>query len=251
VSIEREKASGAVTVLRMAHGPVNALDLELLEALRAEIAGCAAEGTAVVLTGWGRALSAGVDLRRILDGGADYVGRYIPTLCGAFDDLFRYPRPLVVACNGHAIAGGCVIVCAGDYRLMADGRGRIGLPELLVGVPFPAIATEAVRFATGDRGVQEMLYTGRTWLPAEARERGIVDEVVAEGELIGAAVARAEQLAAIPAGAFWHTKWSLRGPVVETVRQRAQADSEMLGMWCSAETREHIGAYVERTFGSS
>ena len=247
--IHREKLSGDVTLLRLDHGPVGALDTELLDELRAELADLAAAGVAVVLTGTGRAFSAGVDLPRLLRDGAAYVERFIPTLTGAFDDLFRYPRPLVVAANGHAIAGGCVIVCTGDYRLMADGGGRIGVPELLVGVPFPAIALEAVRFATADRGVQEMVYAGATWLPADAAARGLVDEVVPGGELVERAVDRAEQLAAIPPETFWHTKWALRGPVVERVRHDAARDVRMLGLWLSPATYAAISAYVDRTIG--
>src|SRR5439155_1274578 len=107
----------------------------------------------LVLVGTGSAFSAGVDLFRILDGGDDYVARFIPALSGAFDDLFAYRRPVVAAVNGHAIAGGCVIAACADYRLMAEGRGRIGVPEQLVGVAFPAIALAAPRspFAPWDR----------------------------------------------------------------------------------------------------
>ena len=68
------------------------------------------------------------DLFRILDGGEPYTEPYLTTLIGVFEDLFRYPRPLVAAVNGHAIAGGCVVACTGDYRLMAAGQGRIGVP---------------------------------------------------------------------------------------------------------------------------
>lgn len=250
MTIHREKVSGDVTVLRLDHGPVSALDTEILDELRAQLADLAAQGSAVVVTGTGRAFSAGVDLPRLLRDGVEYVERFIPTLSGAFDDLFRYPRPLVVAANGHAIAGGCVIVCTGDHRLMAEGGGRIGVPELLVGVPFPAIALEAVRFAIGDRRIQEMVYTGATWPPAEAAARGLVDEVVPASELVERAVDRAEQLAAFPPDAFWHTKWALRGPVVERVRRDPSRDAQMLALWMSPTTSEAISAYVERTFGS-
>jgi enoyl-CoA hydratase len=249
--ISREPVSADVTVLRLAHGAVSAFDLELLDALRKEVADLAAEGVALVLTGTGRAFSAGVDLFRVLEGGESYTHRYLPALTGVFDELFRYPRPLVVAVNGHAIAGGCVVACTGDYRLMALGRGRIGVPELLVGVPFPALGLEIVRFATADRGIQSLVYTGSTLLPAEAKEQGFVDEVVPAEELLERAVARAEQMAAIPPATFWHTKWSLRGPVLRRAERNArQFDAEMRHIWASSETAGAITDYVERTFAS-
>src|SRR5437016_6614926 len=99
--IKREQVSGSVTVVQFDHGPVSALDLELLLALRAELAELTESDTALVLVGTGSAFSAGVDLFRILDGGDDYVARFIPALSGAFDDLFAYRRPVVAAVNGH------------------------------------------------------------------------------------------------------------------------------------------------------
>src|SRR5207248_9881983 len=101
-----------------------------------------------------------------------YVADFIPTLAGAFADIFAYQRPVVAAVNGHAIAGGCVIVSCADHRLMADGRGRIGVPELLVGGPFPAVALLAVRFALGDVGAADPAYSGAPLLPADALRRG-------------------------------------------------------------------------------
>ncbi len=249
--IDREQVSAAVTVLRLNHGPVSAMDLELLEAVRAEVAKCAADDTAIVITGTGRAFSAGVDLRRILDGGADYVERFLPALTGVFEDVLRYRRPVVVAVNGHAIAGGCVLACCADIRLMAEGKGRIGVPELLVGVPFPAMGLAAVRIATGDRGIQEIIYTGATYLPEEAQRRGLVDEVVAPDDLLERAVGRAEQMAAIPPAAYWQTKQSLRSPMLEWATGPAarRADAEMTDTWKSDDAAAAIAAYVEKTLG--
>ena len=250
--INRKQVSDSVTVVQFDHGAVSALDLEFLQALRAEIAELADAGTALVLTGTGSAFSAGVDLFRILDGGIDYVAQFIPALSGVFEDLFAYQRPVVAAVNGHAIAGGCVIACCADHRIMADGRGRIGVPELLVGVAFPASALVPVRYATGDVGVADLVYTGVTLLPAEALQRGLVDEVVPEAELLDRAVAKAEQLASLPPAAFAHTKRSLRDrywtEMDETGRHR---DAEMLEVWKAPETRAAIAAYVEKTIGKT
>ncbi len=249
--IERDQVSAAVNVLRLDHGAVSAMDLELLEAIRAEVAKCAADEVAVVLTGTGRAFSAGVDLRRILSGGADYIGRFMAELTAMFEDVLRYRRPVVAAVNGHAIAGGCVLACCADLRLMAAGTGRIGVPELLVGVPFPAMGLAAMRIATGDHGLAEVIYTGETYLPEEARRRGLVDEVVVPEELVDQAVARAEQLAAIPPVAYWQTKRSLRAPVLDWASgpDARQAEVEMVETWKSPESAAAITAYVERTLG--
>ncbi len=131
-----------IALVGLDHGKVNALDLELLQAITATM-GDMADARAVVITGAGRAFSAGVDLRRVVDGGAEYVREFLPALSEALLSVFDCPRPVVAAINGHAIAGGCVLAAATDVRLMS--AGTIGLTELLVGVPFPVAALEIVR----------------------------------------------------------------------------------------------------------
>jgi enoyl-CoA hydratase len=143
--LEVEQDSG-VSVLRLRHGKVNALDLELLHAITEALA-AADEQTAVVITGTGTAFSAGVDLQRVVAGGAPYLAEFLPALTAAFLAIFDHPGPVLAAINGHAIAGGCVIAAACDVRVMS--QGMIGLAELSVGVPFPVAALEIVRHAAG------------------------------------------------------------------------------------------------------
>ena len=143
--IERSQRDGILT-LRLAHGKASALDLELIEATALALAE-ARDARAVILTGTGSIFSAGVDLYRLVDGGAEYTEQFVPALSRMLLDLFSFPKPLVVAVNGHAIAGGCIMTLAGDYRLMAGGNGRIGIPELLVGVPFPPMKERFTRKA--------------------------------------------------------------------------------------------------------
>jgi enoyl-CoA hydratase/carnithine racemase len=232
-----------VRVVRLANGPVNVLDLELLRHLTATFEALV-DAPAVVLTGAGRAFSAGVDLRRLLDGGAAYTEAFLPALAGAFRAVFDHPRPVVAAVNGHAIAGGCVLAAACDTRLMS--AGTIGVTELLVGVPFPPSALEAVRHVVGP-ATASLVLTGRTLSPAEARGIGLVDEVVEPAALLDAAVARARALAAIPAATFAVTKAQLRG---ETSRRIAAGDAELLPRvaeaWTAQPARDAIAAYLDR-----
>ena len=89
-----------------------------------------------------------------------------------FQALFAFPKPVVAAVNGHAIAGGCILVCAADWRLMAREPGRIGIPELLVGVPFPVVPLEIMRFATQASQLQALAYRGLTLAAGDALHNG-------------------------------------------------------------------------------
>lgn len=246
--IERTDHDG-ITTLRLAHGKASALDIELVEGFARVIAEVTASDTrAVILTGTGSIFSAGVDLFRLTEGGREYADRFVPALSRMLLELFAFPKPLIVAANGHAIAGGCIFTLAGDYRLMAEGNGRIGIPELLVGVPFPPSVIEAIRFALPPQHLQMLMYTGRTFLPGDALRLGMVDEVVDAAGLSGRAEEMARQFASLPARAFALAKRQLRDKAIDRARHYGhELDAEIQALWGDPATIEHIRAYLAKT----
>lgn len=237
---------GSVAVVRLDHGKVHALDDTLLAELVDRLDAVERSGArAVVLTASGRVFSAGVDLQKVLDGGPEYLERAMPALISAFERLFSYPLPVVGAINGPAIAGGCILACACDRRLLVEG-GRIGASELLVGVPFPVSALEILRFACGDH-TEEVVLTGKLYPSEEAVRVGLAHEIVPPFDLLERALVVAGELAAIAPGAFRLAKAQLRRPAVERIAvDAARLDPEVRAMWASAETTAAIGAQVEK-----
>ena len=247
--IEREDV-GPVAVLRMSHGKVSALDADFCDALVKEIESVAASNAkALVVTGTGAAFSAGVDLFKVLDGGADYLKRFLPALESFLKRLLTMPKPVVAAVNGHAIAGGCIIAAACDHRLMADGTGRIGVPELSVGVPFPALPFEIVGARVTSSAMRSLVYSGRVVQAHEAQQLGLIDEVVLPEALVERARQVAEQLAAIPAISFALTKRAFVNPILERVRAASSINADVSEAWKSPEVQARIRAYLEKTIG--
>jgi enoyl-CoA hydratase/carnithine racemase len=244
---------GDVSVFHMAHGKVNALDVEFCNAITARLEAYRHASTqALVLIGHGQIFSAGVNLLRVLEGGPTYLTTFLPALRTAFETLFCYPKPIVAAINGHAIAGGCLMACAADYRLMSQQTGRIGVPELLVGIPFPTIALEIMRGVVAPHHLSELLYGGVTVDPAQALERGLVDALVDSATLLEQAVAAAETLAALPPRAFALTKRQVREPVMKRVREDGpQFDRVAQELLEEPATLAAIRAYVAKTFKRS
>jgi enoyl-CoA hydratase len=242
-----------IALLRLQHGKASALDVELCDALVDVFTGLASDGArAVVITGQGRIFSAGVDLHRILAGGAPYVERFLPSMTAAFQAIFRCPKPVVAAVNGHAIAGGCIIAAAADYRLMSGGNERIGIPELLVGVPFPVSVLEIMRFTLPANELQPAVYTGATHLPDEALRRGFVDCVVDPEQLEADALAVATRFAAIAPDLFAATKHDVRGPAMACIdAESPRCDPAVLHAWKSDAVHARIRAYVARTIKRS
>ncbi len=236
-----------VAILRMADGKANTMSLEFCQALTARFVELkSSTARAVVVTGSGRIFSAGVDLLRLLDGGVAYIDKFLPALSTMLATVFSCPKPVVAAINGHAIAGGCVLACAADRRLMAREAGRIGVTELLVGVPFPTAAMEIMRNAVASQYFEEAIFSGATYAPAEAVERGLVNEIVEPDALLERAAAAAKALAALPAGAFAVSKSQTRQLALERIERDARG-SEVERIWASPETLARIRDYVART----
>jgi enoyl-CoA hydratase len=238
-----------IAVLTMRHGKANALDIELCEALAARFHALHADASkAVVITGQGKIFSAGVDLIRVGNGGASYIRDFLPALHKLYDQVFFHPKPVVAAINGHAVAGGAVLAACADRRIMAREGGRIGVTEMLVGVPFPALALEIVRFAVPARHLPEFTLSGATYTTDAALDRGWIDEIAEPTELLEDALAVATELAELSPPAFAQTKRQLRQAVTERMAQSgAGIDKAVTDIWTAPETLGRIRDYVART----
>ncbi|MFN0006404.1 MAG: enoyl-CoA hydratase/isomerase family protein [Planctomycetota bacterium] len=238
---------GAVVIFRLAHGKAAALDLELLRAIDDAFAREEESAArAVVLTGTGSIFSAGVDLFRVVDGGRDYLAKFLPALDACFRRLLAFEKPLVAAINGHAIAGGFVLACASDRRILARGRATYGAPELEVGVPFPPAALELVRLGCPPGALREVVLESRIFGGEDCLARGLVDEVVAPEALLERAVECAAKLSAPPARSFAITKRLLRRPALERLESEGSRSEEILDAWASDEVLGAIREYVQR-----
>ena len=183
------------------------------------------------------------------EGGAAYVaGISCPALHRLYEAVFFHPKPVVAAINGHAIAGGAVLAACADRRIMARASGRIGVTELLVGVPFPALAFEVVRYAVPKRNLAEFTLSGATYETDAALDRGWIDEIAEPADLLEDALAVARELAELSPAAFAQTKRQIRAEVSERVEKSGAAtDKAVTEIWCADETLARIRDYVART----
>ena len=239
---------GNIALLRLAHGKANALDTKLMLELTDALGQVErSDAGALVLTASGSVFSAGVDLFQLMNGGRAYIAEFLPRMSEGFRALFEFSKPAVAAVNGHAIAGGMILACACDYRVMAEGA-RIGIPELRVGVPFPLTALEIVRYALRPDLAQEAILFGKVLDAKAAVAAGYVHEVVAPEEVLSRALARALELAAAPGASFRKAKQDLRRPTVELLdRTQATSDRDLVDAWASPTVQNAIRSYVEKT----
>ncbi len=238
-----------IEILRMQYGSANAMDLNFCVELTKTVRTLTESSSrAIVLTGQGKIFCAGVDLPQLLEGGVEYVRQFLPALDEVLETLFFCPKPVIAAVNGHAIAGGCLLACCADRRLMAAGKARIGVPELRVGVPFPTVPLEIMRARTGSSFFEEVALGGATYVVPEALNKGLIDGVVEPEQLLAEAIIVAESLAAIRPELYALSKQQARRPVREAIDSRTRLDeTEIAALWESAETHAAVQAFVERT----
>jgi enoyl-CoA hydratase/carnithine racemase len=193
--------------IQLARPPVNALNLELLRALRAAIDDSVREGVrGIVLSGAQGLFSAGVDVPALL--ARDRAGvleywRELFSLCGT---LARAPIPLVAAITGHSPAGGAVLALFCDYRVMAEGPYRIGLNEVQVGLIVPEAIQLALRRVVGTYRAERLLVSGAMIDAAAALACGFVDELTGVDQVTTRALHWLGELLALPAHAMLATR---------------------------------------------
>ncbi len=232
-----------VVVLRMDHGKVNALDVDLLIAVREAFLQVSKEA-AVVLTGNDRAFSAGLDLRQLLDSPLEYSDQLLDELTTTCLTIFDHPRPVVAAINGAAIAGGAMLALAADVRIMS--QGVIGLPELRVGVPIPSALMELARYVLGAHLTRHVLQ-GLAIEPEAALALGMVDALADPELILDRAIAEAQSLAEVPAVTYALMKQALHAEARDLMEAGTpEGDDEVADAWTSPEVRAQIQAQVER-----
>ncbi len=214
-----EHADG-VAVLTIDRPPINALTAPFLDRIADAVSAVAADpdARAAVLTGAGRALSAGMDLKALP--GLDLEGQaaVVDALNRCYEALYAFPKPLVAAANGSAVAGGAFLLLAADARLAAAGPSRFGLSEVRVGVPFPVAAIEIARAELTPSAARRLMLGGRLIDLDGALAAGLIDEAVEARDLPDMARARALTLAESPPAAYAAIKAQLRGPALGRIR---------------------------------
>jgi enoyl-CoA hydratase len=238
-----------IAVVTLAHPPVNALDAPLLEELAGLFEGLAAEPAvrAAVITGQGSAFSAGLDLKRVPE--LDWLGqrRLVDALNECFGTLYAWPKPLVAAVNGHAIAGGMVLALCADWRVVADVPLQASLAEVKVGVTYPVAPLEIARRELAPTSARRMILLAETLDAREAHALRVFDEQAPPALLIAHALVRARCCAELPPKAFATTKRELRAEALARIAQaRAGHGEPRLVTWLGEEMRRAAAAVLRR-----
>jgi enoyl-CoA hydratase/carnithine racemase len=228
VTIEQR---GEIAVLRLDRPPANALVPEVLtefDEAREQL--LADEPRAVVVTGRDGFFCAGVDLKVTPTLDAEGQRAMVDGINQLVIGWYGFPRPVVAAVTGHAIAGGMVIALCADYRVGATA-GKLGLTELKVQVPYPVGALAIVQAELPPPAARALVLRSHLVEPDEALRLGLVDELAGLDEVFERACDVATEMAAFSGETYARTKLGLRGETLRRIEAAVEAGDPLAQAW--------------------
>ena len=196
----RLEVDGGIGTIRLDRPPMNVLSRQVQQEIRsaAQQAADRPDIRAVIVYGGEQVFAAGADVKEMAAMPPAEVAALAAELSSSFTTVADIPKPTVAAITGFALGGGCELALCCDRRIAAEDA-KIGQPEILLGTIPGAGGTQRLPRLIGPSRAKELIYTGRFAKADEALRIGLVDEVVAPGEVYAAARRWAEQFVAGPA----------------------------------------------------
>ena len=247
MSLTNVTVRDGVTTLTLSRGKVNALNEEMVDHLLETFRQLGAEKQtrAVVVTGQGSFFSFGLDVPELYNYSPQDFTRFLTKFTALYLALFEFPKPLIAAINGHAVAGGFMLAIPCDYRIMAAGKAKISLNEITFGSSLFAGSLEILKCVTGHRKAEIFALGGKMYSAEEAHSLGLIDEVSEEEAVLPRAIEKGAEMAARDAVAYAEIKKLLRGPVVERINHTEAASiRRFVEIWYSPATREKTKGIV-------
>ena len=239
----RSSAKDGIATVTIDRPKVNAINEHMVAELRDAFWDLAhkTDIKAVILTGEGSFFSFGFDIPEFMDCPKDEFQRFVLSFSDLVQRIFVFPKPVIAALNGHAVAGGCILAIACDKRIMVSGKPKIALNEIAIGATVFTSVTEILKFTVGQRKAQELLYTGRMCTAEEALDLGLVDEAHHAENFSDAVLASAHEMASRSGEAFGSIKRLLRKHVIDIIeRDEITTISDFVDLWYSPETQEKL-----------
>ncbi|MDZ7732808.1 MAG: crotonase/enoyl-CoA hydratase family protein [Acidimicrobiia bacterium] len=216
--------SDRVATITIDDGKANALSHEVLDGIHQLLDRAEQEAGAVVLAGRPGRLSGGFDLA-VMQGGAEGVRDLVTAGAKLILRLYDLPIPVVVACTGHAVAAGAIILLAADVRVGTEGEFKIGLNEVAIGMPVPRFAVELARHRLTPPQLVPAVNHAHLYAPLDAVDAGYLDEVARPDDVLEVARRHATHLVESCHGlAFRLTRQNLRGDLAARLRDGLDDD---------------------------
>lgn len=217
----------SIATITMDDGKVNALSLTMFTALNAAFDRAETDRAIVVFTGREGRFSAGFDLGVLRTGGPEA----LDMLRAGFElaaRILAFPTPVVIACNGHAVAMGAFLLLSGDYRIGAAGRYKFTANEVAIGLTIPRAAVEICRQRLAPAHFNRAVLLSEVYSPEDAVTAGFLDRVVPASELMDVARNTAIELSKLNMQAHATSKLRAREHTLTALRAAIESDDAAL-----------------------
>jgi enoyl-CoA hydratase/carnithine racemase len=244
----RLETGDGIGVIRLDRPPMNALNKQVQEELRAAAHAAAADQAvrAVVVYGGEKVFAAGADIKEMAGMSYADMAARAGALSGAFDTVAQIPKPVVAAVTGYALGGGCELALACDWRVAAEDA-KLGQPEIKLGVIPGAGGTQRMSRLIGPARAKDLIFSGRTVDAAEALRIGLVDRVVPADQVFDAAVALVREYTSGPAMALRAAKLAVdRGLEMDLAAGLAWESQLFAALFATDDRREGMAAFVAK-----
>ena len=240
-------ADGPVGTITLDNPPANSYDIEMVGELGAAIDAADADATSrvvVIRSASEKFFCAGADIKRFLANDVEANMEMIRTAHGALNAIAASGKPFVAWIAGHALGGGLEIALACDLRYAAEGRFRLGTPEVTLGLLPGNGGSQRLPRLLGRGPALELLLTGRAVTPDEALALGLVGQLLADED---AFTARVQQLAAGPPVALAAIKRCVHEGAEQTLDDGLALERELIEqLFRSKDATEGLTAFVEK-----
>lgn len=204
-----------VATLTMDDGKANALSQDMSAALAVGLDRAEQDARVLVITGRPGILCGGFDLK-VIRGDDDAARKRMRDAGFALlRRLYVHPQPVVIACTGHAVAAGGLLLLAADLRIGMRGDYKIGLNEVAIGLTLPPLGLELARERLSPRALTSATLAAQIFDPDGACAAGYLDETAEEGAFAAQVEAAVARLLEIDQSAFAATKRGLRQPMLD------------------------------------
>ena len=212
-----------IATIKMDDGKSNVISPQMLAQLNQALDAAEKANAVVILTGREDIFSAGFDLQILRTG---MLNTY-KMLIGGFSlsrRLLAFPTPVIIACNGHAMAMGAFLLLSGDYRIGVEGDSKITANEVKIGLVVPHTALEVCRQRLTPAHFDRATLLSELYHPQSAVAAGFIDKVVVKEDLQANAQQCAEQFAALDLNAHYQSKLRMRKEMLKTLSRAIRAD---------------------------
>ena len=222
VSYQSEEHYAIITIN---NGKANAISHEVVTGLNESLDKAEQEDKIVILTGTSGIFSGGFDLK-VMTKSPESALELVTKGSKLSHRMLSFPKPIILACNGHAIAKGAFLLLSSDYRIGVEGDFKIGLNEVIIGMTMHHAGIAIAKSRLSDVYLNRSVNNAEIFSSKDAVTAGFLDMIVPEDHLLPAAIKVAGMFTKLNKKAHAATKLKLRKPYLEDLANAIELDSK-------------------------